>query len=521
MLGRRPDPGLFASANLLDLDQLDGTIYGYLARNGRRTFTDYQFRGVYSKRGRPSASPALMALACLLQHHESISDDMVMERLRYDLRWKAALDLDPHSFVPPFTKAPYVQWRARLVLHGKEGVAFEASVRKAVREGLLPDSLRVALDSSPVRGRGAVKDTFNLLSDAIRKTVRDLAQDEGSEPEEVAAKIGVERHFRSPSVKGSELVEWSSPEAVSAFLEGLLEDGERVVAEARARGCAREAVDLLQKIVEQDVDQEGEKPQIRQGVAKGRTVSVSDPEQRHGHKSNGKSYTGHKVHVAVDTETEIVTAVEVTEPATADGAMTGNLLAQTERNTGLKIGEALGDSAYGTQPAQEQAAEHEVELRTKMPRHSRKGMFGPGDFDVAEDGKSAVCPAGHRSYDGHRPRKVGILLAWPKAVCQACPLKDRCFKNKRGHRQLMVTEHHHDRRAREAWARSPEGRVVLKERIAVEHAIGRAKNKGGGRSRYFGRAKTRFQWLWTTALTNLQRIWSLLEDERPVLVAVA
>ena len=95
MLGRRPDPGLFGSANLLDLDRLDGTVYGQLARSGRQLFTDYQFRGVYSKRGRPSASPALMALSCLLQHHEKISDDAVIERLKFDLRWKAALDLDP------------------------------------------------------------------------------------------------------------------------------------------------------------------------------------------------------------------------------------------------------------------------------------------------------------------------------------------------------------------------------------------------------------------------------------------
>ena len=80
MLGRRPDPGLFGSTSLLDLDLLNGTIYWQLAREGRQLFTDYQFRAIYSKVGRPSASPALMALACLLQHHEGVSDDTVIER---------------------------------------------------------------------------------------------------------------------------------------------------------------------------------------------------------------------------------------------------------------------------------------------------------------------------------------------------------------------------------------------------------------------------------------------------------
>ena len=47
----------------------------------------------------------------------------------------------------------------------------------------------------------------------------------------------------------------------------------------------------------------------------GRTVSVHDPESRHGHKSNGKVYTGHKAHVAVDTDSGVVTATTVTAPS--------------------------------------------------------------------------------------------------------------------------------------------------------------------------------------------------------------
>jgi hypothetical protein len=37
-------------------------------------------------------------------------------------------------------------------------------------------------------------------------------------------------------VKGSELVDWDKPDDVSRFLAGLLEDGERVVAEAKRQG---------------------------------------------------------------------------------------------------------------------------------------------------------------------------------------------------------------------------------------------------------------------------------------------
>ena len=506
MLGTRQQPGLFTAAAQLDLKRLG--IYGHLATEGRGLFNDYQFRGLYSRVGRPSASPALMALACLLQHYEGISDDRVIARASYDLQWKAALDLDPLDVRPPFSKAAYQSFRHRLILHEKEAVAFERSLQRAIKGGLLPKKLCVALDTSPVRGRGAVKDTFNLLSDAIRHIVRELAKEEERPPEEVAARIGVERHFKAASVKGSELVDWDKPEDVSRFLAGLLKEGERVVAEAERQGCATQQVELLRKIVEQDVDDEGGKPSIRRGVAKGRIVSVTDPEMRHGHKSTGKNYTGHKVHLATDTATGLVTAVEVTEPMIHDGARVASLIKQTKANTGLEVEEALGDCAYSSQTAAEQAVEAKVKLRTRMPG-SRKGLFGPEEFKVSKDRTESTCPAGHAPEKVYR-NKGAFLHNWALETCQACPLRDQCLSHGK-RRTLTVNPNFHERRKKERWARSKKGRKKLRKRVVVEHSIGRAKNRGAGRSRYFGRVKTRFQWLWTIAVNNLLQIRALLE----------
>src|SRR5690606_13085512 len=347
-------------------------VYGLFAREGRQLFNDYEFRGLYSRIGRPSAPPALMALACLLQHLEGISDEQVIDRLRFDLRWKAALDLDPLDTRAPFSKAAYQSWRARLLLHKKEGVAFERMIRRATREGLLPKRLTIALDSSPVRGRGAVKDTFNLISDGVRAAVRDIATSQGTAPSEIAAELGVERHFSATSVKGSELVNWDDEEEKAAFLTKLVEEAQRVVAEAEKRGCESEAAALLSKIIEQDVEQKDDKAEIRDGVARDRTVSVSDPEQRHGHKSSGKSYTGHKAHVAVETTTELVLAVDVTSPSGSDGLQPAALIKETERTTEREVEVVLGDSAYSSREALEQAAQAEVAMHTKMPG-PRKG----------------------------------------------------------------------------------------------------------------------------------------------------
>ena len=44
--------------------------------------------------------------------------------------------------------------------------------------------------------------------------------------------------------------------------------------------------------------------------------------------------------------------------------------------------------------------------------------------------------------------------------------------------------------------------------MEVEHAIGRIKNRGGKCARYFGRAKTKAQWLWTAAVSNFLLVWA-------------
>jgi len=508
MLGKRDRQGGLLRAGT----QLGGKVvaglgfYGKVASEGWELFRDEDFAGVYCPdNGRPSAAPSLLALARLLQFYAGVSDAEVVERCRYDLRWKVALDLDLASVKAPFAKSTFQAFRARLTLHEKEGLSFEKSVRAAREAGLLPARLQVALDSSPVRGRGAVKDTFNLLSDAIVAVTRAVAEKRIAEVEEVAKCAGVERHIESASIKGSELVDWDNEGAVSQFLSGLLDDCDRVVALAEASECASAEVELLKKVIDQDVEREGPegKPQMRQGVTPGRTVSVHDPQMRHGHKSNGKVYSGHKGHVSVDVRSGIITAVAVSQPGEADGAQVEALLEQTKETTQLPVEQVLGDCAYSTRDSLSGAQKAGVEIVTKMPSPPQN-RYGPEAFAVSADGRAATCPLGVQSAQVKK-RGAGYVHFWSKEECGQCPSKACCTKVVR--RSLHVPPDFHERRERERYARSPEGREVLKRRVVVEHGIGRLKNLGAGRARYFGRAKTRAQWLWSAAVANLSVLW--------------
>ena len=514
MLGQRSRHGkLFGAATELGaavVGQL--RFYGRLAREGAQHFRDQDFAGLYcSTTGRPSCPPSLLAMARLLQHYAGVSDAEVVERCKYDVRWKVALDLELPSVAAPFAKSTFQAFRARLTLHAQEGLIFERSVQAARAAGLLPARLRVALDSSPVRGRGAVKDTFNLLSDAIAAVVRAVAAARGVTAKATAAEAGLARHVGAESVKGSAEVDWTDEVAVSQFLKGVLEDCATAVTWADQASGARAEVDLLRKVLTQDIAPTAptEPPRLTQGVAPDRTVSVHDPEMRHGRKSTGKVYNGHKAHIAVEVTSGVITAVEVTAPADADGAQVQALVEQTRHTTERPVAHALGDTAYSTRHALAAAAAAEVDLVTKMAAPPQ-GRYGPGAFVVSADGRRAQCPAGISSSHVKR-RGQGHLHEWAPTSCGPCPLKAACTKASR--RTLGVGPDFHDRRAREHYAASAEGRGLLRQRLAVEHAIGRLKNRGAGAARYCGRVKTRAQWLWSAAVANFTLAWGKAAPE--------
>jgi len=164
----------------------------------------------------------------------------------------------------------------------------------------------------------------------------------------------------------------------------------------------------------------------------------------------------------------VITAVDISAPGDSDGGKVSTLIQQSEELSGSTVDQAVGDSAYSTAEAQKRAKERRIELKTKMPR-PRKGLFGPGAFKLSEDLRSATCPAGHPSAKQYKARD-GILHEWSRKDCGSCPLKGRCTTSER--RQIRARPDFHDRRRRERWAESDEGRQLLRKRVVVEHAIG-------------------------------------------------
>ena len=104
--------------------------------------------------------------------------------------------------------------------------------------------------------------------------------------------------------------------AVLAVLDG------RDLAEA-----VNQAAALLATVLGQDLDSDEDGVfRIARRVAKDRVISTVDPEARHGHKTSARGFDGYKGHVAVDPDSEIITATAVTAGNAGDAAAADKLI---------------------------------------------------------------------------------------------------------------------------------------------------------------------------------------------------
>jgi hypothetical protein len=524
MLGKRKaQRELFDVGNVFPVALDPTSFHGQLAPAADRLFRDEDFARFYAEGvGRASTPPALLALMTLMQHESGCSDAEAVARTAFDLRWAAVLRRAAGT--PLCVKSTFQLFRAHLILHDTVRQVFEQSIAEARRAGLLKGgSLRVALDTKPILGRGAVEDTYNLLATGIQQLVRALAAAAGQEPEAWAQENDLGRYF-GPSLKGSADLDWSDPEARNQFLAEIVTDARRLLREARAAragntaGAVREAAALLEQLLLQDVDESGDgdgggTAAIREGTAKERIPSATDPEQRHGRKSKSKRFTGHKASVAVDVETQLILDAAVLPGSAGDAT---GALAQVERveaTTGQPVAASLGDCAYGGGETRQAFAEAERELVAKVPQESdNQGLFPKRAFVLDLDHDAVTCPGGQttarftRDKDGRKTFHFG-------AVCQDCPLRAHCT-TAAGGRTLQVHTQEALLQAARAAQETPAGRERLRERVVVEHRLARLGQLGVGQARYRGRQKTRFQLLVLATVANLRWTWNWAGRQR-------
>ena len=511
---------------------------------------------------RDSVPPSLLATALLLQTYDKVSDAEAKARADFDIRWKVALGIEIED--RPFAKSTLQMFRAQLILHDKVREVFESSLRLARQSGYLKKrGMRVALDTTYILGRGAVKDTNNLLADGIVKLLRALAMVENVSFRQWAEVHGYKRYVGS-SVKGEAAIDWSDRRAQRKLLGEIVGDADRLLELARQSQAGLpadsqegqaiiDAAELLGQLLLQDVkrgpdgvgggggggggdDADGE-VSIRDGVSKDRVVSVHDPEMRHGHKSSRHRFDGHKAAVVVDTDTQLITAVDVLPGNARDSRGALELVEQSEASAGVPVVETIGDAAYGDGGTCQDFADAGRKLVARVPGRPNQKHFPKEDFVIDLPAGTCTCPAGQitrqmvpmatrTDLTGRTYKLEGFRF--DGAVCGACPLRPQCVAARPGigrtvrlHPQEVLLQEARTLQQSPAFAQYRQLRVV------VEHRLARLVQLGIRQARYSGRAQTKFQLYLAATVANLTLLTGKmgltgdLDPELPVFNAVA
>jgi hypothetical protein len=524
MLGKRSaQRDLFEADNLYLSFVGEDTFYGFLARQRGRIFRDEDFAEFYCPdNGRRSVPPSLLANGLLLQAHDNVSDAEAKARADYDLRWKVAMGIRIDE--RPFAKSTFQLFRAQLILKEKMRAVFQRSLAYALQSGYLKKKrFRAVLDTSYILGRGAVKDTYNLLADGIQQLIGALAEVNGVEIAEWAQEHGFERYL-APSIKGEAEVDWNDEQSRNEFLHGIVSDAERTLEQAnevivpmpegdKRRQRIQGAAELLNQLIDQDVGRSEGGTTLNQGVARDRVISVHDPEMRHGRKSSSKRFDGHKAAIAVDAESQLITAVEVLAGNAADNERALELVEASEENTGLEVEEAVGDCAFGDGNTRQAFADANRRLVAKVAARGRRDQISKDKFQIDLDQMSCTCPAGQTTYtlvrQGYWQDRAGNkhpcqAFRFDASICISCPLRPDCIKAK-GNKGRTIRLHPQEHLLQEAISlqRSEAFEEYCQMRQVAEHRLARLVQLGIRQARYFGRKKTLFQLLMAATVANL------------------
>jgi len=499
------------------------SIYGLLHRECFRLFGDEMFADLFADSGRNCVPPMVVAVVMVLQRFEGCSDREAVDRFAFDARWKYAAGGLSFDY-PSFVHTVLVDMRARLRASERPDRIFEVVLETAKQAGLV--GRRRVLDSTALYDAVATMDTVTLIRSAIRGLL-------------VACDAMLEGELRGLLARDDDYVSAGKPvcdyedrEAREALIDALAKDARALLGALDGRELpdgVRKAGELLAAVVGQDLD-EGEDGvfRIARRVAKDRIISTVDPDARHGHKTSARGFDGYKGHVAVDPDSELITATTVTAGNVGDGQAVDALLADDlakadapcVEDDSLAASEqspatpdeplsVYGDSVYGAGSVLDTLEQADAEIMCKVqPPVAPAGRYAKDAFGIDLEAGTVTCPAGQAAplrqiKDGHIARFA--------AACQGCPLATRCTTSPAGRSiHVGVFEQQLTRaRARQtdpAWKADYTATRPKVER-KISHLMRR--RHGGRRARVRGHTKVDADFSLLAAAVNLARLATL------------
>jgi hypothetical protein len=213
-------------------------------------------------------------------------------------------------------------------------------------------------------------------------------------------------------------------------------------------------------------------------------------------------FDGHKAQVAADTDSQLITAVDVLPGNAPEAEQALEVVEASEAATDCAVDQAPADCAYGAGETRAAFAARGRTLIANVPELHTQGDVAKTAFQIDLEAGTCTCPNGQTTAELRPANGGGGQFVFATELCAACPGRAQCTQGKSG-RTIQVHPQEAVLQQARALQASPAFAEARRRRQVVEHRIARLVQLGIRQARYVGRTKTLFQVCLAAAVANL------------------
>lgn len=452
---------------------------------------------------RPANDPVVLLKVGFLQTHYNLSDRQVVAQAQVNVAFRYFLDLALTDALPH--PSLLTVFRARLGAQLYEQI-FDGVVAQARSAGLVKDRLRLK-DATHIIANIAIPSTIRLIAQT-RQQLLDAAASHAAEraAAEQAHALAIRITTADLSDEERLLARVTHLRQIVAWTDQLDADLGPLPSEpSPQRRAFADALSLAHKILA-DRDNPDGADQV---------VSVQDVDARRG--KHGSFFTGYLLDVAIDADSQIITALDVL-PANADEAADAtSLITHEERVHDNDVQMLSIDKAgFRGELLREWQDQDGLKLEVVVPptRLAPTPYFTAEDFAHDTEQRALTCPGAVTTTRRTRNRvDTGWKYVFARDRCATCPLQGRCLERlpKATGRMVVINDYAAEYTAARQKVATVAYRQVRREHPAIERKLAEMVRHHDGRwARYRGRARNRIQYLLTGLVVNVKRMVRLL-----------
>jgi transposase len=501
-----------------------GNIYLQIRDTLGSIYLDSDFSDLFALQGQPAQSPWRLALICVMQYMENLSDRQVAESVRGRIDWKYALSLPLDD--PGFDFSVLSEFRQRLIDGGQEELFLNLILDKLREQGLLKGHKRQRTDSTHILAAIRPLNRLETLGETFRAALNSLAV---AASDWLKTKLHKDwfdlysrrtENYRLPKLD-------SEREALSNRMGA---DGFQLLNLIYAENAPQwlrclPAVEILRQVwVQQFYAPMPGQVQLRAPKdLPPSTIAIHSPFDVEAHYSSKRSvnWIGYKAHVTEICDEDaphFITHVETTLSTVTDEAVVERIHTCLSAKSLLPSAHLM-DLGYVTAP-------HLVSSREKygidiigpvrsdpswQAKHHPK--FASSNFEIDWHKQVAICPKGHQSKTWSEKTDVSgqsvIDIRFSALTCNGCSSRRRCTRAQTQPRGLTIRRQpeYVALQNRRQVQHTPQFLQIYASRAGIEGTLSQGIRRSGLRqSRYIGLAKTHLQHIMMAAALNLCRL---------------